>query len=197
MAIGTRNNLSTHSHRVWDRANYNRNIAVWISCCRILHSTVCSCDNWKAHFLPKSLLSPQKNAATQTEAGGNSTQNPTDSQVSRYNFDSLINCLTQPATPVKSILKRPTTDDLLWLSPDVRSGFTPRKAKRKTRHLEPDLPPWCTPEMVSSGDEADTEEDGPGDPFTDAVRAGVSPIGRVRFIGEDGAVYDNRSENVL
>lgn len=198
--IGTRNGVSSKSHRAWDRATYNRNIAIWISSCRLLHSTVCSCDQWKRHFLPPSMLLPHKNAQTQTESSGTTddrAQANTPGQVSAYNFDSLVKCLTQPQTPIKSILKRPTTEDLLWLSPDVRAGFTPKTYKRKARNLEPDLPPWYTPEMVSSGEDADTEDDGPGDPFTDAVRGGTSPIGHVRFTDEHGTIYDSRSESAL
>lgn len=193
----------TKSHRSWDRADYNRRIALWITSCRLSHGAVCSCPNWKAHLL--TYTDPIEKAAATTQTENNSTGSdrnaPTQEtqNVSAYNFDSLMKVITQPAQtpPIKSILKKPTVDDLLYLSPDIRPYFTPQKKKRKRRHLEPDIPPWYSPEMVGDGDDTDSEEDFVADPTTAGIPTGVSPVGRVRFEDDAGQVYESSSARNL
>lgn len=180
--------LDSYPSSVRNRVLYNRSLALWYRSCRSSHDAFCLCGNWRSHFefAPETSEKSQQ-TDTDTAKGTQDTGN--------FDVRSLLN-LTTPTKSVspKSILRKPTTDDLLYLSPDVSKDFAPKKKKQKTRHLDRQLPVWCTPEMDFGEDDSDTDRDIDEDSFTIlGMPYGIGPTARVRYEDEDGTVFTNSS----
>lgn len=171
------------------RVLYNRSLALWYRACKSSHDAFCMCGDWRSHFVDIANL--QKDAATQTDTPTTSTAQASGN----FDLKSLLG-VTTPSKPLspKSILRKPTTDDLLYLSPSVSAEFAPKKKKQKTKHLDRQLPIWCTPEMDFGEDDSDTDRD--IDEDTCSVLGmpwGIGPTARVRYEDEEGTVFTSSS----
>lgn len=166
--------------RKWFQQCYSFNIARWLTACRKSHSDVCSCNNWRGHWWQ--LEAVQKtDRETQTEDTGGDTKSSVSDD------DSFLASLLNGALPSR---KRPSSHLYLVSEDSTSKHSTPKKKKQKKRVR---FPQWCTPELVTSGE--DTSGGPDSDPDITPVDEGMldhSAIGRSVF-HVNGMVYENSS----